>query len=258
MGVQTSVNSGVPRGDYIPPIYLIVEDRLAESIVNCMFTQDERYLSRHFIFSGAWQNQASCLYGFFVYGQEISRFGIPSFNVLAIDDGDVTDEEKEGRLKKVLKGDYLRPDQKEVKEKIVSSITSLRLQFLDKTIKGRPEYNHKRWFEEISREVILMAHEKNPSLSWRGSAATETLLEVIEFSRKLDMKDYHDFYDRLRECKPRMPDDRMNFIVEYVLNAIRTYNPSKWNEYVGEVKTRILALATKNVEDFKGLGDKLR
>ncbi|AIG00971.1 hypothetical protein HZ99_01830 [Pseudomonas fluorescens] len=259
-------------GKFIPFIYVFVEDELAKTIIGMVVRPDHGNGPKSAvkcIVSGAWMNQAACMYGFYTYGNELhDAYQFPFFSALAVNDGDVSQAELDKRLKAVIKGS-LNNDQEAIRDKIRAHTTQFTLTYLHgpngETIKGLPEYNHKHWFEEITEQMILDQHQDalarpDPLGHLRTQHEVNTLLEVIAYSRTLfnsnDVSienhriDYHAFYTLLKAFTPQRPDDVMNSIEYYVLRAIRRYNPARWDAYTAQVRERIMALAEENHERF--------
>ncbi|WP_336221631.1 hypothetical protein [Citrobacter amalonaticus] len=268
IGTKCITRTGFSKGKFIPFIYVLVEDSLAKEVIELMFPRDSVNKPKSAIkciISGVWQNQAACMYGFYTYGNElISSYRIPFFSILAVADGDICEENQNKRLDKVIKGDSLNKDQVEIKEKIRSHTTQFKLEYREgpgtnnEKIKALPEYNHKKWFDEITEQMILDQHQNvldGPDKL--NKMEIDTLLEVIAYSKSIltdqsvEKIDYHCYYNRLKAFAPKYPCPRMNHIEYYVLSAIRQYNPVKWECYIAPVRDRIMALAEENHERFK-------
>ncbi|NMY97586.1 MULTISPECIES: hypothetical protein [Pseudomonas] len=273
IGTKTVTRTGSMVGKFIPFIYVFVEDKLAEKIIDLVVDQnssDRPKSSVKCVVSGSWLNQAACMYGFYTYGNELAgTYQIPFFSALAVNDGDVPQKQLDQRLDGVIKGS-LNEDQATIKEKIRAHTTQFTLAHLlgpnGEEIKASPEYNHKLWFEEITEPMIREQHKtalEQPDALLRLIAQheIETLLEVIAYSKTLfnpnsasvesEKVDYHTYYTLLKACTPRRPDDAMNNIEWYVLRAIKRYNRAQWEAYTGHVRERIVALALDNYERFK-------
>lgn len=264
LGTKTEIRTGSFLGKFIPSIYIIIEDALAKIVVDVILSSEsvDSYISRKYIMSGSWINQSSCLYGFFTYGHDLSKnFKIPEFSILAINDGDISDQEIQKRLEQTIKGNYLSESQQDIKEKIKNSMIKLDLEIDNPKTKGLPEYCHKKWFEEIKEDAILNYHKEELNSPCKITKITKqreisTLLETIEFSRSIlneesSKVDYHEYYEILKSFKPRNTDNRMNMIEYYVLNSIKLYNNEKWEFYTKKVKEKILYIHQENLEKFK-------
>ncbi|WP_339482970.1 hypothetical protein [Pseudomonas sp. RL_5y_Pfl2_73] len=281
IGTKIVTRTGSFEAKFIPFIYVIVEDRLAQEVIDLTLRHNsvnEPKSAIKYITSGVWANQASCMYGFYTYGNELTAsYQIPFFSALAVTDGDVCEEELNKRLNQVIKGS-LNEDQSAIKEKIRNHTTQFKLEHLrgpnEEPIKALPEYNHKLWFDEITEQMILDQHQKevgSPDKLTRLLAQHEigTLLEVIQYSRSIlngqdaivenEKIDYHRYYDLLKAFVPQThPDHAMNHIEYYILRAIRRYNPIKWERYTSPVRDRIMALAQENYDRFRNSSFDLR
>lgn len=261
LGTKSTYRDGSFLAKFIPPVYIIVEDDLAKSVIECLWEKDE-YVAIKYIYSGSWINQMSCLYGFFTYGIELNNsYKVPSFNVLAISDGDIAENAIKKRLNGVIKGDHHNNVQKEIKDMIADSVIAFNLELEDDSINGLPEYNHKHWLEEISIDKI---DSINKGADWpflKEKREVSTLLEVIEYSKSLPNDDfplknkngkfdYHSFYDALSHFSPRNTDHKMNNIQWYILKVIKEYNKEKWSFYTLQVREKILAISESNRNKF--------
>ncbi|MEM5386339.1 hypothetical protein VSR68_22440 [Paraburkholderia phymatum] len=111
IGTKITGKTGSFSAKHIPALCIIIEDTLARAVIDCLFSE-EIHIPRRYIYSGAWANQASCLYGFFTYGLELSEnYNIPSFGVLAITDGDVSEKSIQKRINELIRGNYKNTDQ---------------------------------------------------------------------------------------------------------------------------------------------------
>jgi hypothetical protein len=281
IGTKIVTRTGSFDAKFIPFIYVIVEDRLAKEVIDLTLRLNSTYGPKSaikYIISGVWANQASCLYGFYTYGNELTTsYQIPFFSALAVTDGDISEAELNKRLNQVIKGS-LNDDQSAIKEKIRNHTTRFRLEHLcganEEPIKALPEYNHKLWLDEITEQMIFEQHQKemdSPDGLTRLLAQHEigTLLEVIAYSRSIlngqaanienEKIDYHRYYDLLKDFVPQThPDHAMNNIYYYILRAIRRYNPIKWERYTSPVRDRIISLAQENYDRFRNSSFDLR
>lgn len=252
-GMRTTIKTGSLSAKFIPPIYIIIEDNLAKSVIDCLF-EGTHDISRRYIYSGAWQNQASCLYGFLSYGMELGEhYNIPSFGVVAVTDGDISKEEEQKRTSKLIKGDHKNPVQHEILDLISTFTSSFTLEIKDKSIKALLEYNQKKWFEEITKDRILEVHGREGQSFARSEREISSMVELIELSKSISNDtpsiigkkgnpDYHLYYEILKKFIPSNTDHKMNDIYWYVLSAIKHYNKDKWNFYTQTIKEKITAL----------------
>ena len=250
LGIKTVTKTGSFNSKFVPSLYILVEDNLAKMVIDCM-CESGSYFSRKYILSGAWANQASCLYGFYTYGMQMEAYKIPSFGVVAIVDGDIEKKSIEKRVSDVIKGSFKNPDQTEIVEKIANAITSFTLEFKIEGINGLPEYNHKKWFEQITEEMVCTVNEKAPYGFISEKAYISSLFELIEFSKsitddhplvrnKKDKPDYHVYYDIIKDnFRASNTDHKMNNIHWYILSCIKHYNNDKWQLYTNQVRQKI-------------------
>lgn len=232
---------------YIAPFFLIVEDNLAKQVID-VIASEFTSLPRKYILSGVWVNQAACLLGFLMYAKELESTNVPQFSILSIDDGDIQKEEKEKRLNKLLKGNYFGEELGVAKKLLSELMLSFKLEYLDRNVKkGLPEYNHKKWFEEIDKEVILSIDK--PS-NLHEERKVESLLELIEFSKSIELNDCHSYYEELRKFRPSNTLDLFHMTEFFVLNAIKKYNKVKWDAYVGRIRDALVDVKEENRKRF--------
>ncbi|NMT27342.1 hypothetical protein [Serratia marcescens] len=173
---------------------------------------------------------------------------VPQFSILAIDDGDINIEHKEKRLNKLLKGVFYGDELKISKEALSRSMLSFNLEHVDcEDIKGLPEYNHKKWFEEIDEGIILSINKPSNLYEERQ---VDSLLDLIEFSKSIVLDDYHLYYDELKKCPFKNTLDGFHMTEFFVLNAIKKYNNNKWQFYTGHIKEALIAIDKENIKNF--------
>lgn len=233
---------------YVSSFYLIVEDNLAKQVIE-VISNDLRNLSKKYIYAGVWGNQAACLFGFLMYAKQLENSNVPYFSILAIDDGDISLEKKEKRLNGLLKGNYYGDELKVAKENLSRLMLSFNLEYIDcdGVTKGWPEYNHKKWFEEIEKEAILSV-DKPSNLD--ENRQVESLLELIEFSKSIILNDYHSYYDELKKCHLNNTLKMFHMMEYFVLNAIKKYNNDKWQLYTAHIKEALIAIDSENTKNF--------
>lgn len=231
----------------IGSFFLLVEDALAKEVIETIACECSN-LPRKYIFSGVWGNQAACLFGFLMYSKQLEHTNVPQFSILAIDDGDISELEKEKRVSKLLKGNYFGDELKAAKENLNRLMLSFRLEYFDHGVKkGLPEYNHKRWFEEIKKEEIIKVN--NPSNIYEDRQV-ESLLELIEFSKSISLDDYHCYYQELKKFTPKNTLDMFHMTEYFILNSIRKYNRDKWSFYTQHIKDALISTDRTNRENF--------
>jgi hypothetical protein len=260
IGMKTVTRSGSMAEKYMPPIYILLEDDLAMSVINCLYSGEN--LPKKYIFSGVWRNQASCLYGFLTYSAEIEALKIPSFGIVAISDGDISEGEIQSSVSKAIQGDYKNPEQEKIAEKIANSTTCFNLSLRPTVLKGHPEYNHKKWLEEITPEMVSKANSEVQHGFITETTQLSSLFELIEFSKSItdshpkikiekSKPDYHRYYDIIKEdFKASNSDHKMNQLHWYILSCIKHYNPEKWNFYTKDVRENIDAIYQEHRQRF--------
>ncbi|WP_315709824.1 hypothetical protein [Brenneria uluponensis] len=136
-----------------------------------------------------------------MYSKQLECTNVPQFSILAIDDGDISQSEREKRVSKLLKGNYFGDELKVAKENLNRLMLSFRLEYLDPGVKkGLLEYNHKKWFEEIKKKTIIQVN--NPSNIYE-ERQIESLPELVEFSKSIILDDYHHYYEELKKFTPK-------------------------------------------------------
>ena len=232
---------------YVSSFYLVVEDTLAKQVVD-IIANDFANLPRKYIYAGAWGNQAACLFGFLMYAKQLENSNVPQFSILSIDDGDIKKEHKEKRLNKLLKGNYYGDELKVAKDNLSRLMLSFNLEYLDCNVeKGLPEYNHKKWFEEIDEETILSIDK--PSNLYEERQA-ESLLELIKFSKTISLDDYHSYYEELKKCRLKNTLKMFHMTEYFILNAIKKYNNEKWQSYTSHIKDALVTIDKENENNF--------
>lgn len=260
-GIKTVTKTGSFNSKFIPSLYILVEDNLARMVVDCM-CESGSYFPRKYILSGAWANQASCLYGFYTYGMQMEAYKIPSFGIVAIVDGDIEKKSIENRVNDVIKGSFKNSGQKEIVKKIANAITSFTLEFKIEGINALPEYNHKKWFEHITEEMVRTVNAKAPHGFISEERHISSLFELIEFSKSItddhplvrnakNKPDYHVYYDIIKaNFRASNADNKMNNIYWYILSCIKHYNFEKWQIYTDPVRQKINDTYQIHTKDF--------
>ncbi|MGI2856966.1 AAA family ATPase [Shewanella algae] len=181
-----------------------VEDDLAQLTLDLLLEEKQwqEYVSVSYF--GAGDNAYVVLAGLLLCQQPID-------DVLCVLDGDVdqTDEERLVKLKKYLSGEDVQAV--DFRDKAIQHIRQFKLEYVAPVnTKAAPEYNHKKWLEEIEE------NDRNRSL--------------LAASRQVQyLPDWHKYYFELqRYCSKRR-------IQESVLESIQHNNPEKWDSYVSEV-----------------------
>lgn len=243
--IETRTGSATHK--FIHPFFLVVEDDLAVEVIDTIAC-DLTNISRKYIKAGVYGNQAACLFGFLLYAEQLKGTNVPPFSILAIDDGDIGEKQKEKRLDGLLKGNYYGDALKKAKVDLSELLLSFNLEYLNCGVtKGLPEYNHKRWLEEIDRDVIL-AVDKPSDLY--GDRQIESLLELIQFSKSIVLDDYHNYYNELQKCPLSNTLTMFHKTQYFVLKTIKKYNNKKWQFYTAHIKEKLISISEKNVKNF--------
>lgn len=231
---------------YIPSFFIVVEDDLAKKVVE-LIACDFISLSIKYIIAGTWGNQASCIFGFIMYAKQLECINIPHFSIISIDDGDIKKEYKEKRINAILKGNYYGEELKTAKKSLSNLMYSFDLEFLSEDIKGLPEFNHKKWFEEINEKAILSVTKPSNIYEERQ---IESLIDIIAFSKSLDLTDYHSYYEELKKFSFKNTLDMFHMTEKFVLGSIKKYNNNKWKLYTNNVKEALLTINESNTNTF--------
>ncbi|ELP97370.1 hypothetical protein [Pseudomonas syringae] len=250
-GDVIETRTGSFTAKYIASFFLIVEDNLAKQVIDTICSGLPN-LPRKYIFSGAWGNQAACLFGFLMYSQQLKSTNIPQFSVLAIDDGDIPQSAREKRIGKILKGNYFGAELKTAKENLDRLMLSFSLEYHDFNVKaGLPEYNHKKWFEEIKKEEIIKINAPSNIYDERQ---IESLLDLIEFSKNIELHDYHKYYDELTKFKPKNTLEMFHMTEIFILSSIKKYNTAKWDLYTRHIRDALIEIDETNRKNFIDAG----
>ncbi|MEG2533700.1 MAG: hypothetical protein RSB04_11875 [Gordonibacter sp.] len=245
-GDVVETRTGSFSAKHIGSFFLVIEDDLAKQVID-IIACDLPNLPRKYIFSGAWGNQAACLFGFLMYSQQLKSTNIPQFSILAIDDGDISQSGREKRISKLLKGNYFGDELITAKEQLNRLMLSFKLEYFDPDVKGLPEYNHKKWFEEIKEETITQI--SNPSNIYE-ERQNESLLELIEHSKSITLEDYHCYYEELKKFTPRNTLDMFHMTEYFILKSIKKYNKEKWDSYTQHIKDALISIDEVNRRNF--------
>ncbi|MDE1312613.1 hypothetical protein G6Z90_15710 [Vibrio aestuarianus subsp. cardii] len=246
-GDVVETRTGTFASKYIDSFYIVIEDELAKQVIEIIACDCDN-LPRKYIFSGVWGNQAACLFGFLLYADKLKGSNVPPFSIIAIDDGDIAPNSKEKRLNGLLKGNFFGEELKRLRENLSRLLLSFKLEYLDEEVKkGLPEYNHKKWFEEITKEMVFSKEQPSNLYEERQ---LESLLEIIEFSKSLQLEDYHDYYKELSRCTPRNTINDFHRVEYFVLNSIRKYNSIKWELYTSHIRLALMSLDKENRNNF--------
>ncbi len=246
-GDVVETRTGTFTNKYIGSFYVVIEDELAKQVIEIIACDCDN-LPRKYILSGVWGNQAACLFGLLLYADKLKGTNVPPFSIIAIDDGDIDSKSKEKRLNGLLKGNFFGEELMSLKTGLSNLLLSFQLEYLNDGVKkGIPEYNHKKWFEEITKEMIVSKDQPSDLYEERQ---VESLLEIIEFSKGIQLDDYHNYYEELSKCSPKNTMNGFHMVEYFVLNSIRKYNSSKWGFYTNHIKLALINLDKDNRNNF--------
>lgn len=184
---------------------IYVEDDLAKVALDLLLEEQEWQDKVSVSCFGAGDNAYVILAGLLLSNRVID-------DVLCVLDGDIdkSDIERERKLGKYLSGQDIQAV--ELRAKSLNQIKQFTLEYEvpDRT-KAAPEYNHKRWLEEIAE------NDRNRSL--------------LSASRQVaHLDDWHLYYIELNKHFTKRN------IKESVFEEIQFGNKEKWEKYVSEVK----------------------
>lgn len=138
----------------IPPVIVICEDVLAEHIIQNI---DEINLgSMKIIRAGSWNNFSTLLYGINFYKKY--SFKNNELDVICVVDGDILEENILEKISQTHSGSFTSNNQefKEIINSLHLQIVSFDLESNNGSlITGIPEFNHKKWLDDISDECIF-------------------------------------------------------------------------------------------------------
>ena len=129
---------------------------------------------------------------------------------------------------------------------------SFRLEYFDPDVKrGLPEYNHKKWFEEIEKETVIQVN--NPSNIYE-ERQIESLIELVDFSKSIILDDYHCYYEELKKFTPKNTLELFHMTEYFVLDSIKKYNRKKWDFYTEHIKGALILMDETNEKNFTKAG----
>lgn len=274
----TITQRGTLTGNVIPSVIVVCEDKIAEKVIGLIAA--EATGSYKIVTAGAWGNMATLLYGMYFYRKHLQHTGDTRFlEVLCVTDGDITPHWFQKVVEETHRGNHTPEHIKETLSLIKQNLISFKLSEHPKNTRGLPEYNQKRWLEEITEDHInkhfearvaeLTSFIEKCTSEQAGGIEVELLLikkeiletlRIIELSKKMKFRlidnivDYHAYYKRLTIGLKR-GDTLMHYpqhdMVYTVLTIIRKFNPARWQAYIEPVKASMKEAFTKQVDLFK-------
>ncbi|MEI9534273.1 hypothetical protein ABN056_00925 [Providencia vermicola] len=254
---------------FVPQFIVVLEDDLAKKVVD-VIASDFLSLNRKYLLSGTWGNQASCLLGFLMYAEQLQESNVPPLSIMSIDDGDISEESRQNRINNALRGNVTGKELKTAQQRLNDQMFSFNLEFKEckecsnkqnhkKCSKcqelnvggGWPEYNHKRWFEEIDKETILsIGLHTNCDSKYYNDLQIESFLDLIEYSKSIVLDDYHEYYNQLKEWPVKTTLDGFQWPEHFVLSSIKRFNHKKWSYYTDHIKEALTAMDKINTQNF--------
>ncbi|MDU9393125.1 hypothetical protein [Pseudomonas sp. zfem002] len=273
--IITITQRGTLKSNVIPSVVVVCEDAVAEKVLDLV--NSETNGSYKIVTAGAWGNMATLLYGMYFYRRHLQQTGDTRFlEVLCVTDGDITPQWFQKVIEETHRGSHAPEHIKETLSLIKQSIISFELSEHPENTKGIPEYNHKKWLEEISpdhlnkhfesRLAVLNSCLERCTPNQEDGVRSEIFdikreisetLQIIEISQRMKFKaiegfvDYHAYYKRLSATLKRK--DTLIYYQHYaivyaVLSIIKKFNPARWNAYIAPVK-KAMEEASRNQTD---------
>jgi hypothetical protein len=261
----------------VPSVIVVCEDSVAEKILGLVTAETKG--SYKIVTAGAWGNMATLLYGMYFYRKHLQQTGDTRFlEVLCVTDGDIPPYWFQKVIEETHRGSHAPSHIKDTLSLIKQSLISFSLSDNPKKAKGIPEYNHKKWLDEITEDHVMKHFEsriaelnsflEKSTRDQEGGIGIEIFLikreisetlRIVEVSRKMkfkavdDVVDYHAYYKRLSAVL-RRGDTLMHYqqhdIVYAVLSIIRKFNPARWHSYIAPVKGSMEEAFLNQVEVF--------
>ncbi|MBU9855810.1 hypothetical protein ACJ8PD_02985 [Serratia sp. CY70267] len=276
--IITITQRGASKSNVIPSVVVVCEDAIAAKVLDLVNAETKG--SYRVVTAGAWGNMATLLYGMYFYRRHLQETGDTRFlEVLCVTDGDITPDWFQKVIKETHRGTHAPDHIKETLSLIEQSLISFKLSDHPEKTKGIPEYNHKKWLDEISEEHVnkyfeTRLAELNSFLErskrdqeggigieiWHIKKEISETLRIIEVSQKMkfkavdDLVDYHAYYKRISAVLKR-GDTLMHYhqhdIVYSVLSIIRKFNPVRWHAYITPVKEAMEEASFNQTEVFR-------
>ena len=274
--IITVTQRGTQVSNVIPSIIVVCEDKIAAQIIGLIKAKG----SYKVVTAGAWGNMATLLYGMYFYRTHLKQTGDPRFlEILCVTDGDITPYWLQKVVEETHRGSHIPEHIKETLSLIKQNLIGFNLSEHPLDAKGLPEYNHKKWLEEITEDEVnkyfevrvaeLNSFIENCTSDQEGGIGVELFLikreisetlRIIELSKKMKFKavdnvvNYHAYYKRLTIGLKR-GDTLMHYqqhdIVYAVLTIIKKFNISRWEAYIEPVKASMEEAFAKQVDVFK-------
>ncbi|PBQ06358.1 hypothetical protein CCL17_02205 [Pseudomonas congelans] len=276
--IITITQRGSLKSNVIPSVIMVCEDAIAEAVLDLV--RAETNGSYRIVTAGAWGNMPTLLYGMYFYRNHLQQTGDKRFlEVLCVTDGDITPHWFEKVIEETHRGSHAPEHIKETLSLIKQNLISFELSEHPEKAKGIPEYNHKKWLEEISPDQVnkhfesrlaeLKSFLERCTRDQEGGIEIEIFhikkeisetLRIIEVSQKMKFKavegflDYHAYYKRLSAVLKR-GDTLMHYpqhdVVYSVLCIIRKFNPARWNAYIAPVKKAMREASCNQTDVFR-------
>lgn len=274
--IITVTQRGTQISNVIPSIIVVCEDKIAAQIIELIKAKG----SYKVVTAGAWGNMATLLYGMYFYRTHLKQTGDPRFlEILCVTDGDITPYWLQKVVEETHRGSHTPEHIKETLSLIKQNLIGFNLSEHPLDAKGLPEYNHKKWLEEITEDEVnkyfevrvteLNSFMEKCTSDQEGGIGVELFLikreisetlRIIELSKKMKFKavdnvvNYHAYYKRLTIGLKRgdtLTHYQQHDIVYAVLTIIKKFNNSRWEAYIEPVKTSMEEAFAKQVDVFK-------
>ncbi|MCI0997075.1 hypothetical protein [Pseudomonas corrugata] len=261
--IITITQRGSLISNVIPSVIVVCEDAVAERTLGLVAAETKG--SYKIVTAGAWGNMATLLYGMYFYRKHLQQTGDTRFlEVLCVTDGDISPPWFHKVIEETHRGSHAPSHVKETLSLIKQNLISFKLSDHPKNTKGIPEYNHKKWLDEItehhiskhfeSRIAELNSFLEKSTRDQEGGISVEIFLikreisetlRIIEASRRMKFKavdnlvDFHAYYKRLSAVLRRgdtFTHYPQNDMVYAVLSIIRKFNSARWHSYIAPIK----------------------
>lgn len=286
--------SGISKSHFIPPLIVFCEDKFAKEIISFTISQYNLNAGSYKIIEcGSWMNIITSIFGCMLYAQQLKESGNHKvIEVVGVIDGDIDSNMISKVIEDTYKGDFIPSHLKDLIKSVTANITSFKLSHNKtnanfKNIKGIPEYNIKKWFEEIDEESVSKIHnekiyqyeeflkrlkneENRPGIELELfflKSQIEETLQLINLSKSIgnnklrvyDKKtgrsiiDYHNYFYVMK----RMIGNKyyhsysMTHYTEYlILSIISKYNNKAWSEYSTPVYSLLKSAGERQHNNF--------
>lgn len=288
------IRGGLSNAHFIPPLIIFCEDRLAKEIITFAISRYNLNLGSYKIIEcGSWMNIITSLFGCILYAQQLKESGNNKIiEVVGIIDGDIKDNEISELIESTYKGNFIPGHLKQLIDLVTNHISSFKLNHNKDSvsnknikIKGIPELNIKKMFEQIDRETVLRKHqEKKNEYELRLNGASketqsliqfelfdinskiEETLQLVDISKNIGSNkfksrgqykgtriDYHRYFDIMKKrigIKHYNSYAMSHDTITLILRIIFEYNNNAWVEYSEPVCKLLKSAYDRQVNNF--------